>query len=659
MIRQLKSFWRQVNASATDPERLAVSHLAVWRVFRRYFLGPHLGSILVVVILGGVAGGLSRFFYAWTARFVADDVVQVHLLAKDSTEAAKLDPTNPAENRLFAFDRPRDRTSWSHRLEASPGRSLSEKFVLISVLGVLLVVILLFDHFGRWLVSERMIHVGQKVQFHMRHRLYQKLHALPMSYHDQNPHGSLLTHLFSDVRRTEMLTLRLVHTVPVNLLIMAVGLVIMLSIDLPLTGLVLLALPTYLVCYKWFHRRLRTVHRNLREREGRLNAHATNRIANFYLVKSFVMESFEALTFLRKGRVIVRDTLIASVLGSLFTVVCGVISGVCMVAVLWIGALKMQAGAMTLGTLLLFYASAGYMFAPVASLTHVAGMYHRLCAVCRKVLRVLDEPITLSDPSNPLPVPSAAPEIRFENVSLRYNQDRAAALGGMSFTLPAGNTLCVMGPSGCGKTTLAKLACRIYDPTDGTVRFDGTDIRRFKIVDFRKLCGFVTQEPVIFDGTIADNIQYGSQQTDTMGIVAAAQYAQIHEFIVRLPSQYNTLTRERGLTLSGGQKQRVNLARTLLYDPKVLVLDDCTAALDAETEARLIRGFDTVLSGRTVILVSHRLSIAVRCDFVLMLDAGRVAEFGPPGELLRRDGRFAQLQKVQSDENRVLTLQTG
>jgi ATP-binding cassette subfamily B protein len=230
-------------------------------------------------------------------------------------------------------------------------------------------------------------------------------------------------------------------------------------------------------------------------------------------------------------------------------------------------------------------------------------------------------------------------------------------LGGMSFTLPAGNTLCVMGPSGCGKTTLAKLACRIYDPTDGTVRFDRTDIRRFKIVDFRKLCGFVTQEPVIFDGTIADNIQYGSQQTDTMGIVAAAQYAQIHEFIVRLPSQYNTLTRERGLTLSGGQKQRVNLARTLLYDPKVLVLDDCTAALDAETEARLIRGFDTVLSGRTVILVSHRLSIAVRCDFVLMLDAGRVTEFGPPGELLRRDGRFAQLQKVQSDENRVLTLQ--
>jgi ATP-binding cassette subfamily B protein len=204
-----------------------------------------------------------------------------------------------------------------------------------------------------------------------------------------------------------------------------------------------------------------------------------------------------------------------------------------------------------------------------------------------------------------------------------------------------------MGPSGSGKTTLAKVLARLYDPSGGAVRFDGLDIREFPLADLRKYIGFVSQEPVVFRGTIADNIRYGSGQASMHNVVAAAQHAQIHEFIERLPSRYETITHERGLTLSGGQKQRVNLARALLYDPKVLVLDDCTSALDADTEAKLVRGFEQALRDRTVVLVSHRVSIALGCDLVLMLDKGKVVQFGPPDELAQMDGPFGDLYREQ------------
>ena len=640
-----------------NPRRGHASYRAVWLVFRKYFLGPHWANLLLVMVLGGLFGSGPQFFYAWTGRFVADEVVQVQMLAANTSEAAKLDPAMPGETRRFALDQPHHRTSWSQRLESTQGRSLAEKLRLVTVLAALLAGVLVLRNLGSWFLGERVVHVGQKVQFQMRHRLYEKLHALPMSYHDRNSVGALMTHLFSDVSVIQKFTISLLQSIPTNVLTIAVAAGIMMSIDPGLTGLVLLALPAYGLSYRWFRHRLKTVHGNLREREGRLNAHVANRIKNFYLVKGFVRETFESIEFLRKSRPIVRDRLAASVLGSLFGIACGIISGVCMVAVLWIGTLRVRDGGMTLGTLLLFYASAGFMFAPVAALTSLASTYHRLSAVCHKVMRVLDELVTLADPENSLPVPAAAPEIRFENVALCYNDNRPPAVKDLTFTVPAGKTLCIMGPSGSGKTTLAKLACRIYDPTTGTVRLNETDIRDFRIADLRKLAGFVSQEPVIFEGTIRDNIRYGSEQSPFGDVVTAAQYAQIHDFIDRLPGQYQTPTHERGLTLSGGQKQRVNLARVLLYDPKVLVLDDCTSALDAETEAKLVEDFQVVLRDRTALLVSHRISIAMRCDLIAMLKDGQIAEFGSPDELLQREGPFAELCREQTDDSRTLRLQ--
>ena len=650
----LGRFWNLIHEPPLRQDSQRVVHGAVRRIFVQYFFRPNLRSMLLIGLLGGACGGVVIYFYNWTGRFIADEIVQVQLLAKDTPPATQLDPTLPGENRLFALDQPHEGRALGERQASKPGRSVSEKLRLLVGLAVLIVLVNVLDSSGVLWVLSRLIAAEQKMRFRLRRVLYEKLHRLPMSYHDGHSPGYLMTHLFSDVRTISEMMSSMCRGLQINSLMIVVGIVILLSLNVTLACIVMLAIPAYVVCYRWFRSRLKVVNENLREREGWLNAHIANRVRNFFLVKSFVRETGEGIAFLRQTRPVMRDNVAASILNTGFVVTCGVVTGVCVTAVLWLGALRVRDGQMTLGELLMFYGSTGAMFSPAAQLTQISGQIHRLRAACSKVVRVLDEPITLTDPELPVSVPGLAPEIRFDHVSLQYQPARPPALADVTFTVPAGKTLCVMGPSGCGKTSLAKLACRLYDVTEGSVRFDDTDVRQFEMAKLCRLVGFVNQEPLIFDGTIGENIRYGSEGAGTQAIVAAAKYAQIHNFIQELPKQYRTSTQERGLSLSGGQKQRVNLARALLYDPKVLVLDDCTSALDAETEARLVGSFGEALQGRTTIIVSHRMSIARGCDLVLMLDSGRVVEFGPPADLLQADGPFAAMQREQYEGMRLV-----
>ncbi|MBN1942734.1 MAG: ABC transporter ATP-binding protein [Phycisphaerae bacterium] len=661
MMRRLREFWRRVHQQPLNPERReTVTNRGLWRIFVPYFLRPHWAGLLLFVAMVCFTGGLFKYILAWAGQYTADDIVQVQYLSNDAPEAVKFDPTGTEENRTFVLPERRDRTAWSDQAEASPGLSLAQKFRRLGWLAVGLLALVVVNAVIYMTQMMAAVYVGQRVQFRLRRRVYEKLHQLPMRYHDEQSVGQQMTNLFGDVHEIQHLTMMIVNWIPANVLTMVLGMWILFRIDASLAMLVMLALPCYGFCYTWFHGRQRIVAQNLRERQGRLNAHVNNRIRNFYLVKSFVREIAESIDLLRRSRPIIQDSLSSAVLGGLFGVVCTIITGVCMVVVLWAGALRVRDGEITLGQLLLFYASAGYMFSPIAGVSGFAAWFHRLRTVCHKIVRVLDEPISISDPKEALPVPSAAAELRFQNVTLRYGAHRSPALRNISFTLPAGASLCVMGPSGAGKSTLARLAARVYDPTEGEVLVDGNSIRRYKLAHLRQVVGFVNQEPIIFDGSLRDNIRYGSEHRGNQHIVTAAQYAQIHDFIVRLPDRYETLTCERGLTLSGGQKQRVNLARVLLYDPKLLILDDCTSALDAETEARLVEGFDEVLRDRTCLLISHRISIAVRCDYVMMLEEGQMVEWGRPEALLRGDGPFAELQRQQISKGRnVLSLQAA
>jgi ABC-type multidrug transport system fused ATPase/permease subunit len=651
------NLWRLINQPVEHAERYPSDPAALRRLIRRYYVQQHWPTLLLVIAIGSTAG-LVVFAYAAMGRFIADDVIEVHLLAQDDPVAHSVDPTMPGEHRRYSLEQPdRQNTAWVARLDAKPGRSIDDKMSLLWRLAAVMLLMELARHAAQAIVLERTIYLGGKVQYRLRQHLHDKLHELPLSYHDRHSPGRLMTHLFSDVGAFQQHMTELLRNLPPSLLTMAFGMTLLMAIAPDLAMLVLVALPTYAVCYNWFRKRIRRVHENLRTREGMLNAHVANRVSSFQVIKSFGRETGESLQFLQQARVILRQHLGTSLLDTGFVVLCGVISGTCMTVLLWVGTLRVRDGAMSLGTLLMFYAAAGYLFTPIATLTNLAAHLQRLRVVAGKVMRVLDEPVTLADPEQPVMPPRRACELRFDNVSLRYGEDRTPALEGVTFTLPAGKRLAVMGPSGSGKSTLAKLACRLYDPTAGCVSYDGIDLRQIKVAALRRYVGFVAQEPVVFSGTIAENIGYGSPTAGPRDMVASARYAQIHDFIEQLPQRYRTLTHERGLTLSGGQKQRVGLARSLLAGTPVLVLDDCTSALDAHTEARLMDGFAAALANRTVLLITHRVSIALVCDLVLMLDDGRVAEFGPPHELARGDGPFAALCREQQERSRTPRLQ--
>lgn len=652
MMGGIRRLLELLNAEPLWTESIEVSYRDLWRLFHRYFLVRNWPSLLVAALLA-VFASVQPYVYAWAGRVLADDVVQVQYLTADRPAAESLDPARPGEHRRFAFDEGGDHRTLGQRLQQRPGLTIREKMQRLGWLALGLALFMGTIYISQFVRAERVIKIGLDAQFQMRRRLHEKMMVLPQTYHDRHSAGELLTHLFSDVVHLQNFGLKLGIGVLIDVVTMAVGLGIVYAIDARLATLVVVALPAYAICYRWFRRRLRVVNRNLREREGRLNAHIANRVRHFLLVKSYVRENAEGLDFLRKARPLLRDNLSATLLGGAFSAMCAVITGVSIHAVLWLGALQVQDGQMTLGTLLLFYASSATLFGPVTALTNKAGAMHRMRAVSARVIRLLDEPISITDPADPRPLPEAAPQIRFEHVTMQYQSDREPALVDLSFVLPAGKRLCVMGKSGSGRTTLAKIVCRLYDPTEGAVLLDGVDLRHFRLTDLRRLIGFVPQEPIIFSGSIEENIRYGSEWADPTSVVDAARNAQIHEFIQGLPRRYGTLTYERGLTLSGGQKQRVNLARALLHDPKVLVLDDCTSALDAETEAHLVDAFRTSLAGRTVLIASHRVSIALECDLVLMLDGGRNVEFGPPAKLLDQAGAFAALCELESQRTRL------
>ena len=640
---QLRRIWTAINEPLLDPQRYEIDKYSLTKIFTRYFLRPHWKSLLLVVVLIGI-GGARQYVYAGANQYIVDDIIELDLTNPDA-DPEQQDTPDQAANAAAADPVPAAAVPAS----ALPtGKTVSQKFSLLAEVAVFLIfmecVRLLFE----WTAVARGIQITQKSLFRMRQNLHDKLHALPMTYHDHHSPGRLMTHLFSDAQVLSNNFVHLAQQIPPQIVSLITGLCVTFYLDTQLTFLLLLSLPAYGVTYRWIRTRLRHVARNVREREGRLNGMIANRISNFQVVKSFRRETAEAQDFLRAARPIIQGNLSRTVLRSGFQIACATITMTSLTAVLWLGALRVKDGVMSSGQLVNYYYAAATMFGPVAGLTMITSTLHQIRAVATKVVRVLDEPVTLTDPDHPIPPPESACQVRFESVTMRYQEDRPPALSDLSFTLDPGQRLCIMGPSGCGKSTIARLIARLYDPTEGVVSINGVNVRSYKMIDLRRFVGFVTQEPVVFSGTIGDNIRYGSERASMTEVVAAAQYAQIHGFITTLPERYQTLTYERGLTLSGGQKQRVSLARAILYDPKVLVLDDCTSALDADTEAKLIESFDEALLGRTAVIISHRASVALASDLVMMLDAGQQVQFGPPHDLLEVDGPFKRLYEQQS-----------
>jgi ABC-type multidrug transport system fused ATPase/permease subunit len=369
-------------------------------------------------------------------------------------------------------------------------------------------------------------------------------------------------------------------------------------------------------------------------------------------IQAYGKTTGESLNFHRLAACFLRDSLQQQRLSAGLSRTSFVVSSVGTAIVFLFGARFVLDGSMTLGKMMFVYGTTANLFAPVLQLTQLHVTITNLLVALQRVVEVLDHPVEIGEAPDAVQFPRPLRKgIRLEHVSFGYAgaKQPVPVLQDICLDIPAGTWLCIMGPSGCGKTTLLYLLAHLYEPTTGRILVDGELLSRATADSLRRCVGFVPQEAQIFRGTVRENICYGVPDAQPREIMAAARSAELHDSIMTMPVQYETLIGEKGTSLSGGQRQRLSLARALLTNPDVLILDDCTSALDAETERRIQATLTTVLAGKTAIIVSQRVSMAMRCHRICTIENGVVTEFGTHEELLGTAGFYSRLYGQQTE----------
>jgi len=620
------------------------------------YLRPHWAPMLLAAVLM-VLAALSHFLFVAMGKVVVDDVLEI----KPASEA-------PADVELNGEEPP---AAGDEQPPLEPGKTRAEKTRLILLFFFVYLAVHALANLFRWISRYKVGLIGQKVVFRLRSDLHTKLQALQMTYFDQVQTGKLMARVIDDVDviRTRA-TGTLMHFAT-SLAMVIIGAVILFSINWRMALVATFCLPLYAGSYQFFAKRIREYTKRTRALNAQTYALLQQRIGGARVVKSFVREKGELLRYHRLGKEFFRTALARSVVQALLSSLAMLISGIGIAFTLWYGAGLVRAGRITPGEILFFYGSVVVLFSPVIALANINVILQWLSVVITRVFEILDEEVAIKDHPDAVRLADVRGLIEFHDVALTYlgkdprfrgqddteDEDAPAkpqistvALRHVDLRIEPGELVCVMGASGSGKSSLVNLLPRLYEPTRGTVTIDGHDITRITLASLRRHIGLVPQESAIFSGTIADNIRYGAPYAPLDDVIEAAKAAEIHDFIDELPGKYETTVGERGITLSGGQKQRISIARALLTRPRILLLDDCTSALDAKTEARIQETLTRILSDHTAIVITHRASVAMKADKIVVLDDGRVVEQGPPFDLLNRRGYYWRIFTTQQKD---------
>jgi len=513
-----------------------------------------------------------------------------------------------------------------------------------------------FCSFIQWYGSEN---VGQKIALSLRQSLHDKLQTLSISWFAKTQTGSILAKLTEDVDIVQQFVcwsfLELITNV-----ISVLGTVSMLFYLSPtLAAKALLTLPVIFFLVYRFNQVVRPAWEAIREQMDHLTSALQENISGVRVVKAFARENFEMGKF-DKHNMIYRDKNISRArLEARYNPMMEFTSAVGIMLFLFFGGLEYQAGRISMGDLLSFNMYLWEFMWPVRMLGFLINMLGRALAAAPRVFDILDMPVKIKDPEHPIQPEVISGHLRFENVSFHFDDDAATEiLSNINLDIKPGERVAIVGGTGSGKTTMMNLIPRFHDVTEGRITLDGVDLRDFSLETLRQNIGMVLQETFLFSTSIGDNIAYGSPNATVEAVKHAAEVSQAAEFIDTLPQGYHTMVGERGIGLSGGQKQRVALARAVLLDPKILILDEATSSVDVETEQKIQSALETVMEGRTTLIIAKRLSTIQNADRVVILDGGRIAEMGIHQELLSLGGLYKRLFEQQMF-NRSETQQKG
>ena len=517
----------------------------------------------------------------------------------------------------------------------------------LALLAVLTVVIWSLESFFEYLYGVLWRSLGQRLQHDLRLGAYDHLQRLDLSFFEQRSSGRLMAVLNDDINQLERFLdngandiLQLITTV------VAVG-GAMLLLDPGLALLAMLPIPVILWGSLRFQGQLAPRYAEVRERAGDLNNLLANNLGGILTIKSYSAEQWEAERLENESLAYGRSNHRAIRISAGFIPLIRFAILFAFIAVLVVGGLQTWRGSLSLGAFSFLLFILQRLLWPLTTLGRTLDDYQRAMASSDRVVELLRAPITVVSGPRQLPKQTVGGRLELHKLSFAY-PGRQPVIQGLNLEIAQGETLGLVGSTGSGKSTLVKLLLRLYDPSSGTVRLDGVDLRELNQQDLRSAIGLVSQEPFLFHGTVADNIRYGSFLASDASVAAAARQAEADGFIQALPDGYNTVVGERGIRLSGGQRQRIALARAILKDPPVLILDEATASVDNETEAAIQRSLERITRHRTTIVVAHRLSTVRHADRIVVLEHGQLVEQGDHQCLLQQDGIYARLWKVQS-----------
>jgi ATP-binding cassette subfamily B protein len=488
--------------------------------------------------------------------------------------------------------------------------------------------------------------VSERMGADMRSETYEHLLRLSLEFFGGKRTGDLMSRIGSGSDRIcVFLSLHLLDFLSDVLMIIMTG-VILFSMNAKLALVTLLPLPLIAWMIHIVRDRLRTGFEKIDRVWGEVTNVLADTIPGIRVVKAFAQEHREAARFreANKHNLAVNDKI--NRVWSLFSPTVSLLTELGLLVIWCFGIWQVSAREISVGILVSFIAYSGRFYVRLDSMSRIVSVTQKSASAAKRIFDILDHVSSVPDPVNPLKLDRVEGNIALRDVGFRYGN--RAVNRGISLNIKAGEMVGLVGHSGSGKSTLVNLICRFYDVAEGAILLDGVDIRSFAVADYRRHIGLVLQEPFLFFGTIADNIAYGKPDATREEIIASARAAHAHEFILRLPQGYDSMVGERGQGLSGGERQRISIARALLIDPPILILDEATSSVDSETEKEIQKALDNLVQGRTTIAIAHRLSTLHRADRLVVLDRGAVVEEGNHDDLMAREGAYYRLYEAQA-----------
>jgi subfamily B ATP-binding cassette protein MsbA len=583
----------------------------------RTLLRPHLGTLILgfIAVLGESAANLLE---PWPLKVVLDNVL-----------------------------RGRTSNSWLNHLI---GRLTGDqplavlKFACLAVLGIA-VLDAICTYAEKYLTTS----VAQWVTHDLRRALYSHLQRLSLAYHDHKRTGDLISTVTSDIDSIQSFITSGLLGVLINLITLVGMVTVMFYLNWRFTLIALSVTPVLFAIIFTYTRRIKAASREVRKKEGEIVSVIEEVLGSIRVVKAFAREDYEVKRLEHESLEGVEIALRARSLKAKLAPIVQIVVAIGTFLVLWFGARMVLSGGLSAGSLVVFILYLGKMYKPMQELSKMTDTYSKALVGYERIQAVLETERDVTDLPKAKPAPRFKGKIEFDHVSFSYSPE-TPILQDLTLSIEPGQVAAFVGPTGAGKTTIISLIPRFYDPTSGTVKIDGTDVRQFRQRSLRQQISFVLQETVLFHAQIWQNIAYGKPDATRSEILRAAELANAAEFIDRMPEGYDTVVGERGMTLSGGQRQRIAIARAIIRNTPILILDEPTSGLDSSAEKLVVEALERLMKGKTVITITHRLSTIRSADVIFVIKDGRLAEHGSRDELLHSDGLYAELERLQLGE---------